>query len=128
MHLSDVERYVGIPYDKDAADCADLVVLVQRELFGREVRLPQARSRGARGSAQLARVHTEYARRTDTPTDGDLVLMYEDGRLGHAGVYFWLAHEGWVLHSNERSGCSVLHRVRELADFGAPVEGIYAWV
>ena len=30
MRLADVERYVGMPYDADDFDCADLVCLVQR--------------------------------------------------------------------------------------------------
>jgi len=33
----------------------------------------------------------------------------------------------WVLHSNERNGCSVLHRVRDLPEFGLRIEGIYTW-
>jgi len=66
---------------------------------------------------------------TDSPHDGDLVLMTETPhkRPGHAGVFFYLAHEGWVLHSNEKSGCSVLHRVRDLPAFGLRIEGYYAW-
>lgn len=131
MRLADVERFCEIPYCEDSMDCADLVVLVQRELFGREVTLPNGRPRGVRGQAALAtmgELSREYGVRTDTPQDGDLVLMRDQGRLGHAGVYFHLAHEGWVLHTNERNGCSVLHRVRDLPDWGCPVEGFYRWV
>ncbi|MGB9101208.1 MAG: peptidoglycan endopeptidase, partial [Stenotrophomonas indicatrix] len=46
MRLVDVERWVGIPYDEAACDCADLVVQVQRALFAREVALPGRRPRG----------------------------------------------------------------------------------
>lgn len=128
MLLADVERFVGIPYDEDACDCADLVVLVQRELFGREVQLPNGRPRGVRGQAVLGELSKPYGTPTDSPQDGDLVLMRDRGRAGHVGVYFHLAHEGWVLHSNQRNGCSVLHRVRELPDWGCAVEEIYRWV
>lgn len=130
MRVADIERYVGIPYDSDTCDCADLVVLVQRELFGREVRMPTARPRGRAGSEALGDLSRAYAVRTDTPTDGDGVLMFEPGQRtpGHAGVYFWLAHEGWVLHSNEKNGCSVLHRVRQLPDYGLRIEGFYRWL
>ena len=69
-----------------------------------------------------------YGIRTDDPQDGDGVLMFDQGRLGHIGVYFHLAHEGYVLHSNESNGCSVLHAIRDLPSFGARVEGYYRWV
>lgn len=124
----DVDRYTGIPYCEDTMDCADLVVLVQRELFGREVRLPNNRPRGARGQLQVGELSKPYGERTDSPVDGDLVLMRDRGRTGHVGIYFWLAHEGWVLHTNETNACSVLHRVRELPEWGASIEGFYRWV
>ena len=128
MLLADVERFTETPYCEDTFDCADFVVHVQRELFGREVTLPSARPRGLRGQAALGELSKPYGERTDAPVDGDLVLMLEHGRPAHVGVYFHLAHEGWVLHSNERNGCSVLHRVRDLPDYGAPVEGFYRWL
>lgn len=130
MHLAEVERFVGIPYDEATFDCADFVAHVQRELFGRDVRLPNGRPRGKEGQAALGDLSRPYAERTEEPQDGDLVLMYEFGthRAGHAGVYFKLAHDAWVLHSNERNGCSVLHRVRDLPTFGARIEGFYRWV
>ena len=49
------------------------------------------------------------------------------GELGHVGVYFWIAHEAWVLHCNEKTECSVLHRVRDLPSYGVPIEGFYKW-
>ncbi|HBN54754.1 MAG TPA: hypothetical protein DD456_12230 [Stenotrophomonas sp.] len=129
MRLADIERFVAIPYDEGSFDCADLVVLVQQALFGRAVQMPGRRPRGTEGQAALGELSRPYGRRTEVPQDGDLVLMIEHGqrRPGHAGVYFNLAHEGWVLHANERNGCSVLHRVRELPDYGLRIEGYYAW-
>ena len=130
MKLEAVERFVGVPYDKETFDCADFVVQVQRELFGRHVQLPNGRPRGKHGQAALGQLSQQYAAPTSEPTDGDLVLMFEHAthRPGHAGIFFWLDYEGWVLHSNERNGCSVLHRVRDLPFWGARVEGTYRWV
>ena len=128
MRLADVERYTEIPYCEDTLDCADFVALVQRELFGRHIQLPNGRPRGTRGQLSLGELSKAYGVRTDDPRNGDLVLMTEHGRAAHAGVYFWLAHEAYVLHSSERIGCSVLHRARDLPEFGAPIEGFYAWV
>lgn len=130
MLPADVERFVAIPYDEQTFDCADLVVLVQKALFGHDVQMPGRRPRGVEGQAAIGELSRPYARRTEAPQDGDLVLMIESGqkRPGHAGVYFWLSHEAWVLHANEKNGCSVLHRARDLPDFGLRIEGYYAWV
>ncbi|MBD9534647.1 peptidoglycan endopeptidase [Stenotrophomonas sp. STM01] len=130
MRLADVERFTLLPYDEQTFDCADLVALVQRELFGRQIQMPGRRPRGAEGQAAIGELSRPYARRTEAPQDGDLVLMIEHGqkRPGHAGVYFWLSHEAYVLHANEKTGCSILHRARELPDYGLRIEGTYSWV
>lgn len=128
--LEQIEKFVGIPYDEDAFDCADFVAHVERQLFEKDVRLPGERPHGVEGQAALGELSKAYASpREGEPQDGDLVLMFELGqkRPSHAGVYFRLAHEDWVLHSNEKNGCSVLHRVRELGGWGLRVEGYYAW-
>ncbi|KUF27283.1 hypothetical protein [Xanthomonas phaseoli] len=130
MRASEVERFLNIPYDADNYDCADLVVQVQRELFGREVQMPARRPRGAEGQVALGELSRAYAAHTATPVDGDLVLMFDKGqsRPAHVGVFFYLAHEGWVLHTTSALGSSWLHRVRELPDYGARIEGYYTWV
>lgn len=127
MRRADVERFVGLPYSAAEFDCADLVVQVQRELFGRDVRLPNGRPRGLRGALQLGELSRQYAVPVSEPQDGDLVLMLERGRPAHVGVYFWIAHEGYVLHACERTTVSVLHRARDLSAWGAPIEGYYSW-
>ncbi|MEA9605698.1 peptidoglycan endopeptidase [Xanthomonas campestris pv. plantaginis] len=130
MRTADVERFLNIPYDADTNDCADLVVQVQHKLFGREVQMPARRPRGAAGQVALGELSQAYAVATTTPVDGDLVLMFDKGqsRPGHVGVFFYLAHEGWVLHTTSALGSSWLHRVRELPDYGARIEGYYTWV
>lgn len=123
-----VDRFVGIPYCEKTMDCADFVSLVRRELFGHEVQLPNGRERGELGQAVLAERVPSYGTPTDTPADGDLVLMGRRGRKGgHVGLYFYIDHEGYVLHSNETDGCSVLHRIRELPHWGTTVKGYYVW-
>ena len=124
MRASDLDRLVGIPYRPDF-NCAHFVEMVQRELYGREVHLP-----GGGPRTPAARAAEFGLAPTDAPKDGDLVLMFDFGRkrADHVGVYFHLAHEGWVLHSNEKNGCSVLHPMRELGALGLRLEGAYAWV
>lgn len=130
MNPADLDRFCGMAYSEASFDCADFVALVQAELFDRAVRMPGARPRGVEGQAAIGELSMAYATPTPTPHDGDLVLMIEHGqkRAGHAGVYFRLAHEGWVLHLPDKPSGSVLHRIRNLPDYGLKLEGTYAWV
>jgi hypothetical protein len=122
------ERFVGIPYCPDTMDCADFVAHVRRELHGHDVRLPNGRPRGEEGQVALGALSRQYATPTDSPQDGDLVLMKRKAGAGHVGLFYRIAGEDWVLHSNETNGMSVLHRVRELPLWGAKIAGFYAWV
>jgi hypothetical protein len=124
-----LDKYVGIPYDEDKFDCADFVAWVQSDLFQREITLPLARPRGLRGQLALGDLSKAYAKRTETPRDGDLILFRELGHASasHAGIYFFLDHEEWVLHSNEKNACSVFHRLRDAYEFGLNIEGFYEW-
>lgn len=125
MRATDVDRFVGMDYCPRTFDCADFVVLVERELFGRDVVLPNGRPRGKEGEAALGDMSKAYARKTDTPTDGDLVLMRE-GPVWHAGIYLFLAHEPHVLHCRaEGGGHSIVQPMREVP---LRIEGTYEWI
>lgn len=127
MKARDLDPFVGMPYAPDF-NCADFVAHVQRELYGREVRLPGAR--GAIAQARMGETVREYAAPTDAPADGDLVLMREFGfkRPSHVGLYFRIGSEDWVLHLIERGSQSLCQRMRDLKRFGVMVEGVFAWV
>lgn len=120
-----IDQYVGLEYCPETFDCADLVALVQREQFGRDVRLPNGRPRGDRGQVALESLAKPYGIPTQHPKDGDLVLMLQGGRPSHVGVYFFIAHEPHVLHVRAEGAFSELTPVRCLA---TPVDGYYAWV
>lgn len=126
----DINKYCEIPYDEDTFDCVDLVRLVQKELFGRDIQLTGRRLRGVRGQLAMGELSQAYAAPTDVPTTGDLVLMYDKGDRStlHAGVYFFIAHEAYVLHVSQGTKQSVFQRVRELPQFGARIEGFYKWI
>lgn len=126
MHWS--AQYVGLPYVPDEHDCAALAERVQREVFGRDVHLPKERADGLRGlTQQIEALKLDYAERTETPVDGDAVLMVGRGRLDHIGVYCLIGGQPYVLHAMRRVGSVCLHRIRELHELGLTVEGYYRW-
>ena len=128
----DLDRFIGIPYSARHMDCADLALLVQRELFGREVSLPGKRLRPLRADAQavaLASYVAALGEPTDAPKDGDAVLMRDAGAdvATHIGTYFFINYAPHVLHTSHVTGASVLHRARDLAGYGLHIEGFYTW-
>ena len=67
-----VNKYIGMRYNRDTFDCADFAILVQREMFGREISLPAARPRIADGGQRHVReLSLQYAEPTQCPKDGD---------------------------------------------------------
>lgn len=135
--LRDAERYVGMVYDPNTFDCADLAVLVQSELFGRTVPLPTGRSRpgGRRGQVrEIRRWREALAAPAPAPETGIAVLMFDfqdgasAGARWHVGtVFLGDAGEVWVLHNSATMGGAALQRLRDLQNWGLSVEGFYAW-
>lgn len=129
MKRSQLVHLEGMAYSDDF-DCADFVVHVQKELFGREVHVPGARPRGKYASKELHGAAQQYALPTDAPAEGDLVLMYDisdTSTPSHAGVYVLVGGEPHVMHNALRTGGSVTHSVRNLSKFGITIEGYYKW-
>lgn len=121
MSRVDPNALVGMPYRRDF-NCADFVQHVQRVMFGRQVRLPGG------GVSDPSAKAPEYGwERTESPMDGDLVLMFEIGRPkpDHVGVFFRVGPEPCVLHLTKTAQGSVLTRVRELGALGLRIEGYY---
>lgn len=130
--LQQIEALVGIPYDVRRMDCADLAILVQRELFGRAVLPPGKRPRPLHGGAQAAVIAAycgQLADPVEQPQDGDAVLMRDAGMAvaGHIGTWFFLNYAPHVLHTSHALGASVLHRVQDLPGLGLTVEGYFRW-
>lgn len=129
----DLDRFIGIPYSARHMDCADLALLVQRELFGREVALAGKRPRpldGATQASAIAAYQNQLAVPIGTPQDGDLVLMREPGKTlaGHIGTYFFTNYQAHVLHTAAwMQGGSSLHRLQDLPGLGLTVEGFFRW-
>lgn len=132
MDATQIDRFVGIPYSARHMDCADLAMLVQRELFGRFIVLPGRRPRPLEPGAQareIAAMSSQLADPVAHPQDGDAVLMREAGtaHAGHLGTYFFINYAPYVLHTSHALGGSLLHRLQDLSGFGLTVEGYFQW-
>lgn len=123
-------KYIGQPYATHTADCARLLSRVRSEQFGlpvpTDIEVDRAASRLGR-VWQMTDLVSEYGEKTETPTDGDAVLMLCRGRPSHVGVYCIVNGEPSVLHAMENAGMVVLHRIRELNRVFLTVEGYYSW-
>ena len=132
------ESYIGRAYVEGRHDCADFVVAVMRERFGRELAL-QAHGAGTRAwDRQIAALKGVYAvhvapeaRGTmGTPREGDGVLMAAAARrhsLGHhIGIWCAVGGEPYVLHCLKGVG-SILHPIRDLDRRALVLEGVYRW-
>ena len=125
-----VEGYIGNPYKIGSADCARLLTQVRREVFKLPVpdELEVIRSESRLGRVgQITDLVGIYGHRTESPIEGDAVLMICAGRPSHIGVFCLVNNEKCVLHAMENAGMVVLHKIRELEKFFLKVEGYYKW-
>jgi len=127
MHWS--EKYIGMPYDPASNNCAMFVEKVLSEVFSVSISLPVCTVQHYRTHASLIQKHKDvYASLTDTPSEGDCVLMVGRGRTNHIGVYCEVNGVAFVVHAMEKAGQVCLHRLRDLTKYGLDVEGIYKWL
>ena len=131
-----IERYVGLPYEPGVFDCVDLVARVQREVFGREVHLPQDRPRPQTLGDMAAAIGAHTAaiarrRRPEEKREGDGVLLARGcAKPTHVGVLVQLGErvpQWYVLHNATVRLSSVLTLLRDLPLAGWRIEGFYEW-
>lgn len=127
-------KYVGRPVVKGEFDCAVLAQTVQREVFGKTVELPSERpeaegvlSRMRDRTTMIAEGKAAFAERTNSPREGDAVLIQTRGYLQHIGTLAFINNDVWVLHTDDRSKRVVLSRAREMGIRGLQIEGYYRW-
>jgi len=126
MHWS--TPYIGQPYVNGSNDCASFAVKVQREVFGRNIILPQSRAANVIGwSKQINENKNDCATLTIKPEEGDAVLMIGKGRLNHIGIYVDFCGVPYVLHAMQSAKQVCLHRIRELEGIELKLEGFYKW-
>lgn len=128
MHWS--SKWVGRPYIKKSFDCAELVREVVLCLRGIDVCLPADRDWRNATPRYLRSFAKDFAARTESPEDGDCVLMRYVGQRGehgaHVGVYCKVAGGDWVLHNLEGLGV-IFHPIRHLGKRLLKLEGFYRW-
>lgn len=126
-----LQRYVGRPYEVGAFDCADLVVLVQDEVFCRPVRLPAHPRGGAGQRAAVLRHRDAIAQRVAVPFTGAAVLFSDVSDKGdehwHIGTVAVRLGEVWVLHNSHKMGGVRMDTLTDLQAWGMKFEGFYAW-
>ena len=122
------ERYVGAPR---AEDCADFVVRVQREVFERQIVLPQHALSVRSRDRQIAALDGLAWKRVAKPEEGDLAVMRAAGRqrvVGHhLGVWCVVGGAPHVLHRLEELGAA-LHRVAQLPAIGLELTDVCRWI
>lgn len=128
MHWS--SKYIGRPYVHGDSDCARLLSDVRVEVFGLPV--PSIVDLGREKTAllranQIDQLVHEFGEQTQSPKDGDAVLMICAGRPSHVGVYCVINYEPCVLHAMQSAGMVVLHKIRDLDKYFLKVEGYYSW-
>ena len=127
-HWSD--NYIGQPYEINTADCARLLSKVRKIEFNlpvpADIELERANSRLGRVS-QIGDLVSEYGVKTESPKEGDAVLMLHRGRPSHIGVYCIVDGEECVLHAMESVKMVVRHKLSDLHKAWLTVEGYYSW-
>jgi hypothetical protein len=128
--------YVGLKYVPGEFDCGALAERVQREVFGRAVRLPSERPYLAaetpadKFEARAAQIQAEidnFVTPAETPSEGDAALIWARGYLQHIGVCCFIQGELWILHAASSKMHTVLQRASVLEARGLRIEGYYKW-
>jgi cell wall-associated NlpC family hydrolase len=126
-----VKDYVGIPFlfegrDRKGADCFGLVVLVYREIWGKEIQDylgygPEPEPADFARSFESAEKDSEWYE-TVGPEEGGLVLLRRSGHPLHVGLCLG---DGKMLHTTQATGSVVeaIHGPR----WGGKVLGFYAF-
>lgn len=122
------DPYIGLPYVIDSFDCTHLIEKVFKDECGRELQLPMERTGGVvMLSKQIADERDNYVTQVKMKEakDFDIIIMKQNNRLNHVGVFANVNGLKCVLHNVRNVGSVVLHKIRELDKIGLTVEGVY---
>ncbi|MFO6418989.1 hypothetical protein ACLBKS_02160 [Hylemonella sp. W303a] len=129
VRLRDVEHYTNRRYIVDSFDCVDLAVDVQREVFGREVRIP-VHPRGKKSQAvAISRYANACTRLLSEPETGCIALMRgQEGRWHIGTVVMNSAGTPWLLHAHSTELGVLLQPLAEVGELGLRVVEFREWL
>lgn len=117
-------KYIMIPFRP--YNCAAFVEFVLKDHFKCEMVFPQT-TLNRNKDIELIKQFTLTLKRTDTPEDGDIVLMDGYREACHVGVYADINGVGHVLHSDVNIKSSAIHRISDLFNYRYFLNGYYKW-
>lgn len=122
-----MEQYVGIPYN--LMNCADLALKVQSDLYDKkypDYKKPEGETPFLLSKAVKENL-SSYTKEIDEPVEGCLILMKCRNRICHIGTYFEKNNRGFVLHTSDSFGSSIITSIANLHKYFISVEGFYQW-
>lgn len=124
MHWT--SKYIKIKHEE--MNCAEFVEFILRDHFKIDYSFPQSKGSVFEQSNLIKKSIPEFTVKTDTPKEGDLVLMNGVRSLCHIGLYVPLKLENFVFHTESRLISATLQNVKDLTSYGYSVEGFYTWL
>lgn len=114
-------EYLKIPYKpkgrtKQGADCYGLFLIIQKEVYGRDLSDLTYTNIYSRENAVKEQLKKYKFERIEQPKDGCAVIMYNEGIPSHCGVYIG---NNQVIHCRMDIG-TVIENINELE-----IEGFY---
>lgn len=111
-------------------NCAEFVEFLLNDRFKRKVQFPQTQSGGnifGMTREIVENIPKFVGDKTNTPKDGDLVIMNAKRISTHVGVYIEIDGIGFVLHTFYRSRSVLRTRLKDLHQVGLELQGVYQW-
>lgn len=119
------EKYLTMTYDK--WNCSQFVEHVLKDHFNINFNFPQSSGNVFEQSNQIKENVPIFAEKTDTPKEGDLIVMNGVRRLQHVGLLVIIKNRKYVLHTEARLKTARLQDLSFLSVHGYTVEGFYKW-
>ena len=119
-------KYLSIEY-KDM-NCSEFASHVLKDHFKKNYNFPQSEGSIFNQSAQIKESLPKFAYKTDTPKEGDLILMHGRRRMCHVGIAVKIGRSWYVLHTESSMKTAALHQINKVFFNGYTVEGFYTWL
>lgn len=118
------DEYIGRKHIERVDDCAQLVIDVQAEVFGRVIGLPVDRESDAKPRGAI----THEIDATQVIKEGDIAVLKSVTRDAyHVGVYAFVNNAWYILHSLKDAG-TCLHKARLIGHLHLEIVSNYSFV